>query len=502
MSKQTKAAPVILSKATPSKSADIFRAAKRPHLLNQQDEWLDYDGRAYVLIEDATIESEIKRFTDHARVVTIDAETGEQSTSAFNPKSNDRVEIYKALKSACHVPANTRTPPCWLHPSGSEPRPRHIIACENGLLDITTGKLHPHTPEFFTRTALPIVYDPLAPIPRKFLRFLLQIMDGRKPLIWSLQEQFGYLISGATSLQKVLFWWGRPRSGKSTLLRIATDLIGSHNVYSPSMQNLANEFGLQDCIGKSLITITDMDCDNKSHVGQAAANINRISGEDMISANRKTKAFWTGTLPGRIVMAGNNLPNFGGRAVALGARMILTPFDVSFLGREDQLLTAKLRKELSGILNWAIAGLARLRARGYFKEPPESVTAKSRMLHASEPVRGFVDECCTIEIDARVDKSTLYPIYREYCIDTGAPPMPIERFSERLHEIYAAVVPSKRRTKSDGRRPVFAGIRLNDGMLMRKFKLDPDLYALGAEGAAALLLDMDGEPLPRGDFAD
>ena len=38
---------------------------------------------------------------------------------------------------------------------------------------------------------------------------------------------------------------------------------------------------------------------------------------------------WNGLLPGRIVMAGNNLPNFGSHAAATAARLLIFPFDVS-----------------------------------------------------------------------------------------------------------------------------------------------------------------------------
>ena len=42
----------------------------------------------------------------------------------------------------------------------------------------------------------------------------------------------------------------------------------------------------------------------------------------------------------------------------------------SFAGREDLTLKARLAAELPRILNWAITGWKRLRARGHFVQPP------------------------------------------------------------------------------------------------------------------------------------
>ena len=60
----------------------------------------------------------------------------------------------------------------------------------------------------------------------------------------------------------------------------------------------------------SLITVTDMDVDSKSELGSAAVCINKISGEDRVNVERKNKLPWKGTLPGRVVLIGNNLPDF------------------------------------------------------------------------------------------------------------------------------------------------------------------------------------------------
>ena len=78
-----------------------------------------------------------------------------------------------------------------------------------------TRKLCPQTPAFFTRTAIPIIYDPKAPPPTLWLKCLKEWFLERQPLADLLQEIFGYILSADTSQQIVPFFWGVPRGGRA-----------------------------------------------------------------------------------------------------------------------------------------------------------------------------------------------------------------------------------------------------------------------------------------------
>lgn len=496
----------ILSRRTPRKSAVLFRDEMRPNLVNQQDEWLDWNGKCYVVVENATIVAEIAEWADDASEAFLEApaegETeGKIGYRKFEPKPTDTAAIGTSLKQLVHRPAEQFPPPCWLKLTkpyvGLDPR--DIIVCENGLLDMRTRKLHPHTPTFFTRTAIPIAHDANASEPTLWLQCLKQWFKDRQPLANLLQEVFGLLLSSDTSQQVVPFFWGVPRGGKGTVLRILNELAGPDNVHAPSIMELSGRFGLEGCIGMSLITITDMDVDSKSEVGGAAVNINKISGEDRVSVERKNKTPWRGTMPGRIVIVSNHLPDFGTHTMAVIARLLILPFEVSFLGREDRQLTDKLRAELPGILNWALEGLARVRERGRFPDCPESEEAKIRMLHVSEPIRGFVEDKCELG-DFHIDKAVLYPRYRRYCRTVGVHPMPQNKFAERLMYLYPTIGASKRSASDDTRPPIFDGIRINEREAMALYKVAAEYMLDDVDGFGFTFWDIverdvDGEPI-------
>jgi putative DNA primase/helicase len=505
-------APMILSPATPQISAEKFKQKEFPTLINFQNEWLAHDGAAYQPIENETIEAHVSQFLKAAKVRGIEKITDNEGEEAnkptlfpFNPKKAHIAEVVEMLRHDCHVPHNTMSPPVWL--KGTPPElaainPKNLISFQNGLLDIETRELRPATPFFFTRTALAMKYDAEAQEPDQWHALLTEVTNNRSGLVDLIQEMFGYLISTDTSMHKVFFLWGRPRSGKGTILRIITALVGKHNTRFPTIETLAGRFGLQGLIGASVAQVTDMNADSKQDLGRAASRINGISGEDGQTVERKGVTDWNGIISARFVLAGNTLPNFGTHTGAMATRLLIVPFDVSFEGREDRALTDKLMTELPGILNWALDGLDRLRLMGDFDEPSASKAAKLRLVYLSDPIHGFVEERCTISPEAGVDKAVLYDAYVAYCNEVNTHPQPLFQFTERLVQIYPTVAAKRRRVGAVERFHIYSGIRLSDAEAVKTYVVDHGLLSLGFDPWEVIKLDASGWPIPRDSSAN
>jgi putative DNA primase/helicase len=450
-----------LSKATPHKSAVAYRESRDPTLIRIGADWLSYDeSGAYLLIDDDTMQADVSKFLIASQVSYLDAKTQKVVRGPFNPKQGDVNEVYNALARLCHREVADFKPPCWLDRRDG-PDPRGIIVCKNGLLDVTTRTLHPHTPEFFTRSALPINYDAFPQEPAQFLKFLSEAMGDRQPLIDLVQEIFGYLITGDTEQEAVFYLLGKSRGGKGTLMKIITALVGDRNMAAVTIQGFADKYWAAPLADKSLALITDLTISNRQDVKQAANNINMLSGRDPIPVRRMYKEPVTRTLPTRILMAGNFLPDFGEHAPALANRLKIVPFDVSFLGREDRTLARRIiDNELAGILVWALDGLSRLLDRGYFVEPADSTDKKRVLVRLANPVLSFIEECCIVESGASVTKGTLYQTYRGWCEACGIKAvLALKDFAEHLYE----TVPGSRefRPRDGGKQvPHFAGLRM------------------------------------------
>lgn len=481
----------ILSRKTPAASARDFQRKHRPHLLSFQQIWLNYKDGAYATVEDETISSDIKKFCERAYELGA-PQTGAGFTAVpFNPKAHDVNEIYFMLQKEVHKPSDTMAPPCWLDKRAG-PDPLDLISMANGILNTRTRELLPMTPKFFTLNALPVNYDPQATVPPRWLQFLREVTADNADLMALMQERTGHIIGGDTEkFQKVFLMIGPPRGGKGTMMNITECLVGERYTGNVSISGMATQFGQQQLIGKRYEKVTDMDTSDKKTLASAGNFINRVSGFDTITIPRKFKDDWIGKLRCVIEKATNQIPDYGTNTPAMLARIIVLPFSISFLGREQDDLLAVLKTELPGILNWALDGLDRLRENKKFSICEVSLEAKRTLTYHSNPIGGFVAEWCDIGPDHSCDKHTLHDAYSEFTDSVDNVPDDLAPFCKKLIEQYP--VKPRKLWKGGERGREFAGIRLKTEHIVRMHKHDLKIVALfGAPALDTLLTDENG----------
>ena len=127
---------------------------------------------------------------------------------------------------------------------------------------------------------------------------------------------------------------------------------------------LPGDFGLSGVTDKRVIFIPDAHDADLSRRSAAIERIKSITGNDEVSVNRKNQSILSVKIPAKIIMVANKHPKFLDESGALADREIMLMFEASFAKVKDTELGHKLKVELSGIANWAIEGLRRLRANG------------------------------------------------------------------------------------------------------------------------------------------
>ena len=338
---------------------------------------------------------------------------------AWNPTRHKIVNVLEALAAVVQLSRDI-DPPSWINPHSAESDAGQVISCHNGLLDLTTRILHGHSPALFNLASVPFDYDPHTDEPVEWLDFLASVWGDDRDSIALLQEYFGYILSGRLDMQKALLLVGPIRSGKGTIERVLTALMG-HNIASPTLAGLNTNFGLSPLIGKPLAFVTDARLGNApSHI--VVERLLSITGEDWLTIDRKYREPWTGKLPTRFVILSNELPKFRDSSGAIATRLLILKMTESFLGREDHELDTKLRDELGAILVWALEGLDRLTRKGRFTEPQSSRDAAALMMDLASPVSAFVRERCVRDPDAIVARDELYAAWRTWALDNGHQP--------------------------------------------------------------------------------
>lgn len=367
-------------------------------------------------------------------------------------------DVVHALESLALLPSDTAAP-SWI--DGDGPPASELVACRNGLVHLTTGRLIPPTAGFFSFTCSPFDYDPDAPTPSAWIRFLADVWPDDRASIDCLQEWFGYLLTGDNSQQKMLFLLGVSRGGKSTVANVLTQLVGERNVFGTSYGTLANDFGLWPLVDKSIALMGDGRTSGREELDRdAIEKMLKITGGDPVGINRKGKQFLSVVLRTRFVCVSNELPRLYDNSGAMVGRMILLHFARTFRGREDTGLLPRLLAELPGILLWAIDGLKRLRQRGRFVQPRSGEEQLSVLRDASAPVASFVREACRMGESYRVEKKKLYGVWVEWCKANGRKePGSLEQFSIKLFSLGAGITAGRERLDGE-RQYVYRGVRL------------------------------------------
>jgi P4 family phage/plasmid primase-like protien len=378
----------------------------------------------------------------------------------FRPNQTNVTKLLDALRHCEEVHVeSTHSAPCWLHGVPLAPA-AELVACANGLLHLPSRSLLPASPRFFNLNAVPFAYEPAAPAPVQWLRFLADVWPNDPEAVSTLQEVFGYLLTPDTSQQKLFLIVGPKRSGKGTIARVLTEMLGAANVAGPTLASLATTFGLAPLMGKLAAIVSDARLSGRTDQQAVAENLLRISGEDRVEVERKFLASVTIKLGARFVLLTNELPRIADSSGAMASRFVILTMQQSFLGREDAGLTSRLLTELPGVLAWAVDGWHRLKARGHFLEPRSSAVAAQELADLGSPVAAFVRDCCTIGPAAEVEVGTLFAAWRTWCAAQGIErPGPANVFGRDLRAAFPSLGMAQARNGGTRAR-VYRGIGL------------------------------------------
>lgn len=295
--------------------------------------------------------------------------------------------------------------------------PAHGVLFTNGVLDLKTGEVLPHSPEYFTTNILPYNHSPGAPC-GQWLSFLNDVFEGDQERVDLLQEWFGYMMSASYAYHKVMLLLGPKRCGKGTIGRVMEQVVGGQNFTGGSLHAFTSDPFLESLRTKPVMFIGDAEKRvARGTIDQVIERIKGISGNDAVTFSRKYKSTLSETLPARITIAANSVPGLFDDSGALASRLLVLPFDISYFGREDPFLLDRLLSDVEGIAAWALQGLARLNGRGQFTEPRASRVETQYIAETYSPLKQFVDEVCVIGGAQVVSSNDVYEAYRAWALN-------------------------------------------------------------------------------------
>jgi putative DNA primase/helicase len=241
----------------------------------------------------------------------------------------------------------------------ADPWALHFV---NGALNLECCNMHnftlrPHQRRDMMSRSTHVTYDKEAHC-RRWDSFLERVMPAPEARAY-LQRAIGYSLTGSTREQCLFFCWGAGLNGKSVFLEVILDMMGDYGASACIETFMPRRPGdipndLARLAGARFVTVSE------TSEGQRLQEslIKDVTGGDTISARFMHREFFDFKPQFKLWMRGNHKPQIRGTDEGIWRRIHLIPFLVTIPKREqDKGLVDKLKRELPGILNWALGGV-------------------------------------------------------------------------------------------------------------------------------------------------
>ncbi|MFI5329905.1 MAG: phage/plasmid primase, P4 family [Desulfobaccales bacterium] len=337
----------------------------------------------------------------------------------------------------------------------------YLIACPNGVMDLSTAGFRDGRPEDYIKTACPTPWKSLNEPAPEWEKFLTATFDGDTELINYVNRLMGYSSSGLNEERVTPIFFGIGWNGKGTQLEVLGHTLG--DLAGPVPAELLVKEGKNNTKsagapspeimmlrGKRLVWASETN--RGGHID--SGKLKWLSGGDtMVGRPPYGKRMVHFTPTHTLFLMTNYKPKANSDDFALWGRIHLIPFELSFVDnpapgtnqrQRDKHLLEKLKKEASGILAWIVRGYLAWKKEG-LNPPPKVLLATEEYRKEQDSVRGFITANFIIGPDKQVKAGDFQKAYKAWCEENGIKPEWGNIVGQRMAE----------RFEKTGERPVF-----------------------------------------------
>lgn len=288
-----------------------------------------------------------------------------------------------------------------------------LLVVRNGTVDLRTGELRASDPNDLCSHLAEVEHDPTATHER-WSAHVAFVCAGDDELARYMARAIGYSLTGGVGARKFFFLEGRGSNGKNALIEPIMMIMGSYaQTASPSLLTGTDKDHpavLADLLGARLVFVDE----TKKDTPLNTERIKALTGSRLIKAAFKHKDFFDFEARFKLWIAGNGRPKMNDESDGVWKRLhrvvcrgVVDP--AQLVDRYGDVLYAE---ESSGILNWALAGLADWRTRGL--ATPRSVElAVEEYRHDENYVQQFAEEFLVVTGDQE-HRLTVNELYGRY----------------------------------------------------------------------------------------
>lgn len=300
---------------------------------------------------------------------------------------------------------------------------RRYILFKNGVYDLESRQLLPHSPDFVISNQIPWDYNPDA-YSQLVDKTLDKLSCGDKEIRTLLEECIGYTFYRDSKLGKCFVLTGEKNNGKSTFIFMLNNLLGDDNYSSVDITNLARELDIASLANK-LANIKDdiadnyMDGLNVSLFKQIATG-NRCRGKFLYNDPFDFYPYAT------LIFSANSIPRIKDPTGAVTKRMVIIPFNGVFTKKDkdfDPFINEKLCKKecMEYLVKLGIDALINVIMRNGFSTCDAADKEMEVYKIGNDSVLSFILEYGGDNIENQTVAS-IYSAYELHCANNGLKP--------------------------------------------------------------------------------
>ncbi len=331
----------------------------------------------------------------------------------------------------------------------------YLLNCENGTLNLHDGSFYEHTAADNITKLANVSYDPQARSER-WERFIDEITLGDTQLARYIQKAMGYALTGDTRFECFFILYGATsRNGKGTLCETFMRMIGDYGKTASAETVAQKKYSDSRSPSEDIAKLAGARFVNMSEPDKKmifnAASLKTMTGNDTITARFLGENSFEYKPQFKIFINTNHLPYINDTTLFSSDRVKVIPFRRHFEESErDVHLKHTLTKanNMSGILNWCLAGLQLLQSEGW--TVPEAVKEATQSYEeTSDKLGQFLDEVLQCDPHGECDARIVHTAYQDWCFNCG---LKAEGFGEFKKSLASAGIEVRRKRPAGSNR--------------------------------------------------
>ena len=395
-----------------------YRDGKLPMRRYYNGKWYDYDYEdGYKPVSGDSFEQSVTESLIHCYDLKGAISAGLR---------RDIVDILKT-NAFCGLSAQSYHMPCMISSGADVSR---ILLMKNGYVSVDTimdsmkaGRPRPKTkedtPDLFSIWRKDYDYLSTAKCPN-FLKFLKEVQP-KKENREALQMMAGLCLVPDCTYEKVFVLCGVAGSGKTTFLKVLKAMLGKNCYCSIPLAKMPDQSNGTLLTEKLANISSDMSLGAES--GHVEAFLKAVaSGEEIPVEQPDGSGIHMANVMARCIFETNEMPRFADKSNGIWSHLYPIPFNHVFRGTANQnprLADELIEHELSGILNWALEGLFRLRTQKTIPQGRDSEAALIDCRMVCDPAGAYLMERTEVNLEKRIDSSNLHHHYTLWAEEKG-----------------------------------------------------------------------------------